>query len=97
MDAAAVAGVMSLIPERVARAPSGASFAPAGAHACRYPERVAHLGQFLHWLSPLNPIGKDDQKTLGLLNAAGRSVHAAELEDEPNEAEEQLEEEELPV
>ncbi len=74
--------MVSLIPERVARLPSGAVFTFAEASACRYPERVAHLVQFLNWMSPLNPITKDDQRILGLRNAAGRLVHAADLEEE---------------
>jgi hypothetical protein len=96
MDAAAVASVMSLIPGRVARALTGVWFAPAGARACRHPERIAHLGELLHWLSPLYPIAKEDQKLFGLLNAVGRPVHAADLEEEPaeGEAQEALEEEE---
>ena len=87
MDAAMVSSVISSIPERVARALSGAVFAPSAPPTCRHPERIARIGQLLHWLSPLNAIGKDDQTLLGLLNAAGRPMHAADLEDESEELE----------
>jgi hypothetical protein len=90
MNAAMVNRIVSLIPERVARLSSGVAFAP-GASACRYPERVAYLAQFLNWMSPLNPITKDDQRVLGLRNENGRPVHAADLEDDelPEPGEEQ--------
>jgi hypothetical protein len=96
MNAAMINRIVSLIPERVARLPSGVAFTPAGASACRYPERLAHLAQFLSWMSPLNPITKDDQRVFGLLNAAGRPVHAADLEEdellEPGEEQDVAEE-----
>lgn len=78
MDSNILARILPLIPERSARAPSGSPFLPE-AGALRYPERVAHLAKFLHWLSPLAELGKEDQQALGLLNAAGRPVHAADL------------------
>lgn len=83
MDASTVRRVMDLIPERVARVQSGTMFA--AAVPCRYPERVAHIARFLHWLSPLEELTREDQQVLGLLNAAGRPVHAADLEDEDEE------------
>jgi hypothetical protein len=48
--------------------------------------------QFLNWMSPLNPITKDDQRVLGLLNANGRPVHAADLEEDDllEQAEEEM-------
>ena len=88
MDAASVRAVMDLIPERVARLQSGSAFAPADAGA-RHAERIARLARFLHWLSPLETLPRDEQQALGLLNAAGRPVHAADLEDD---AEMELEE-----
>lgn len=81
MNAAMVSRIVALIPERVARVHSGASFNSAESRASRYPERVSHLAQFLSWLSPLNAISKDDQRILGLLHANGRPVHANEMED----------------
>src|SRR5438067_12045961 len=80
MNAAMIERIVSLIPERVARTTSGAVLTYPDAAACRYPERIAHLLQFLHWMSPLNPITKDDQRVLGLRDANGRPVHAADLE-----------------
>jgi hypothetical protein len=80
MDAAFVSKILSLIPERAPRTLPGAPFLPE-AGASRYPERVRHLAQFLHWLSPLTALDKEDQKILGLLNAAGRPVHSGDAED----------------
>jgi hypothetical protein len=85
MNAAMISRIVSLIPERIARVQSGATF-PAAGSASRYPERVSHLAQFLNWLSPLNAISKEDQHTLGLLHANGRPVHANEMEDEEDAA-----------
>lgn len=81
MDAAYVSKILSLIPDRAARAQSGAAFIPEEGSS-RYPERVRHLAGLLGWLSPLAALSKDDQKILGLLNAAGRPIHAGE---EPGE------------
>jgi hypothetical protein len=81
MDAALVSRIVSLIPERVARAQTGAAFGP-GTTSSRHPERFSHLVQFLSWLSPLASITKEDQRILGLLHANGRPVHANEMEDE---------------
>jgi hypothetical protein len=80
MNAATVHRIISLIPERVARAQSGALFTTTG--ACRHPERIAYLSRCLQWLSPLNPVSRDDQQLLGLLLANGRTVHAGDVEDE---------------
>jgi len=81
MNAAMVANVLSLIPDRVARAHSGTSFR-AEAAACKHPERFAHLVTFLQWLSPLTVLTRDDQQQLGLLSASGRPMHAGDEEDE---------------
>src|SRR5712671_7194419 len=86
MNAAMFSRIVSLIPERVARVQSGATFDKAES-ASRYPARVSHLAQFLSWLSPLNAISKDDQHLLGLLHANGRPVHANEMEEESAELE----------
>ena len=80
MNASTVHRIISLIPERVALAQSGALFAMTG--ACRHPERIAYLSRCLQWLSPLNPVSRDDQQLLGLLLANGRTVHAGDVEDE---------------
>jgi hypothetical protein len=87
MNAAMMSRIVALIPERVARVQSGASFHRTEI-VSRYPERVSHLAQFLSWLSPLNAISKDDQHILGLLHANGRPVHANdEMEEESAELE----------
>ncbi len=84
MNASTVHRIISLIPERVARAQSGARFTMTG--ACRNPERIAYLSCHLQWLSPLNPVSRDDQQLLGLLLANGRRVHAGDVEDEADAA-----------
>lgn len=81
MSASMIARIVSLVPERVARVAGGTAFQP-HASPCRYPERLAHLGQFLSWLSPLASLAKEDQRILGLVNDAGRPVHAIDLEDD---------------
>ena len=82
MNASNVARIVSLIPERVVRTPSGTRFSAANPGACRYPERLAHLARFLRWLSALDPISKEDQTALGLFNANGRPAHAGDEDDE---------------
>jgi len=84
MNASTVQRIISLIPERVARAQSGALFTMIGAY--RHPERIAYLSSYLQWLSPLNPVSRDDQKLLGVLLANGRPVHAGDVEDEADAA-----------
>src|SRR2546428_6060515 len=84
MNASTVHRIISLIPQRVARAQSGALFTMIG--ACRHPERIAYLSRTLRWLSPLNPVSRDDQQLLGLLLANGRPVHAGDVEDEADAA-----------
>jgi hypothetical protein len=84
MNAATVHRIISLIPERVAHARSGALFTTSG--TCHHPERIAYLLRTLQWLSPLNPVSRDDQQQLGLLLANGRAVHAGDLEDEADVA-----------
>src|SRR6267378_4660721 len=98
MNAATVHRIISLIPERVAHARSGALFTTSG--TCRYPERIAYLSRYLQWLSPLNPVSRDDQQQLGLLLANGRPVHAGDVEDEADaqdEADDELEDLDIPV
>lgn len=80
MNAGTVARVLSLIPERTARAQSGAAFM-LEATGCQYPARLAHVSKFLNWLSPLDSLSKDDQRELGLLSANGRPTHASDEED----------------
>jgi hypothetical protein len=75
-----ISRIVALIPERIARVQSGATFDSAES-ASRYPERVSYLAQFLNWLSPLHTISKDDQHILGVLHANGRPGHANEMGD----------------
>ena len=104
MNAATVQRIISLIPERVAHARSGALFTTSG--TCRHPERIAYLLRTLQWLSPLNPVSRDDQQMLGLLLANGRTVHAGDVEDEADtapqgdaqdEADDELDDLDIPV
>jgi hypothetical protein len=104
MNASTVHRIISLIPERVARAPSGALFTTSV--TCRHPERIACLSSYLQWLSPLNPVSRDDQQLLGLLLANGRPVHAGDVEDEADaapqgdaqdEADDELDDLDIPV
>ena len=96
MNAETVARLMSLIPERTTRFQGGATFELA-ASTCRYPERLAHVAKFLHWMSPLESLSNEDQQVLGLRNAAGRPVHAADLEDDELDGEAQAGELEDPA
>ena len=91
MDAAKVFRVLDLIPDRVARLPSGVAFTSVAATSCVHPERLALLAEFLHWLAPIYPTTRDDQMRLGLF--AAQKPHAAEVEAETEEEEVDLEEE----
>ena len=82
MDAATVARVMSLIPDRTPRLAVGPFFQP-------QTKQTTYLAQFLNWLSPLSPITKDDQRALGLLQAHQKP--AVETEEEPDLDESELE------
>jgi hypothetical protein len=86
-DAQNVSRIVALIPERVARIPSGTPFAASSPGACRYPERLAHLARFLQWMSALDPISKEDQTVLGLLSASGRPAHGDDEEGVVEESE----------
>ncbi|HYR34569.1 MAG TPA: hypothetical protein VEQ87_09795 [Burkholderiales bacterium] len=72
MNPAFVSRTLSLIPDRVPRVQSGSTFDPSARGTCPFPERIAHLAQFLSWLGPLNPITKDDLRLLGFLTAYGK-------------------------
>jgi hypothetical protein len=82
MNAARVFGLISLIPDRALRLPSGTLFTDAQAAGCKYPERIAHLCRFLSWLGPLDPLSREDQQVLGLRAPNGRPIHAADLEED---------------
>jgi|SRR2546423_15042883 hypothetical protein len=69
-----VSRIVSLVPERISRFPSGSAFTLNGTGGSSSPSRLAHVARFLQWLSPLNPIDKEDQRALGLLAANGRGA-----------------------
>jgi len=95
MDAALVFRLMSLVPDRSARAQSGSVFSPSEAAACRFPDRMSYLGRFLHWLGPLDPMSKEDQQILGVRSSGGRPLMAGEeAVDEMGELDDELEAEE---
>lgn len=85
MNTGTVARLLSLIPERTGRAPSGVLFRPE-ASGCAYPERLAQLAKVMSWLRPLDALTRDEQVALGLVAANGRPVQPAE-EDDAEEAE----------
>jgi len=60
----------------VARLQSGLVLVPDEKHG----PRVAHLVKFLHWLSPLERLAKEDQRALGLLAPHVRAVALEEEE-----------------
>lgn len=83
MDAAKVNGLISMIPERVARVHTGSTFTAQEASGCKYPDRLALLMSFLGWLTPLNPLSKEDQRLLGVVAANARPMLAADEDEEP--------------
>ena len=78
MDASLVKRLISLIPDRAPRAQSGSVFSAPEAATCRYPERIAYLTRFLHWLGPLDPMTREDQQILGVRTGGGRPMVAGE-------------------
>jgi hypothetical protein len=70
MSTAMVFRVMSLIPERTARAQSGSLFD--STRIVTHPERIALITRFLGWLGPLDALTKEDQQLLGLRSSGGR-------------------------
>ena len=92
MNATMVSRLMSLIPDRSPRAQSGSAFSASQAATCRYPERMAYLTRFLHWLGPLDPMTREDQQILGVRSSGGRPMAAGETgEDLGEEAGEEME------
>jgi hypothetical protein len=61
--------MLSLIPERTARRQSGAFFEAREG-------RIGNLARFLNWMSPLNPISKEDQEAIGYRVAQPRADEA---------------------
>jgi hypothetical protein len=93
MSPAIVSRTLSLIPDRVARVPSGSAFDDVDAARCKHPERIAYLVQFLRWLGPLTPLTKDDLRVLGLLSAYGKPISSTQIPEEVSDDEETLESE----
>jgi hypothetical protein len=85
MNATMVSRLMSLIPDRSPRAQSGSVFSASAGATCRYPERIAYLTRFLHWLGPLDPMTREDQQILGVRSSGGRPVAAGEIGEEAGE------------
>jgi hypothetical protein len=82
MDAATIARIMAPVPARTAWTHSGCSFVP---HEGQCAE-LRYVAPFLHWLSPLAELSKDDQRALGLL-----APKPSEQEDESAPGEDGLE------
>ncbi len=80
LDAHRVSTLLALVPDRIARQQTGVPFNPQPS-STRPPDPLAHIGRYLSWLTPLVSLTIDDQRILGLVNAAGRPVHAGDLED----------------
>jgi hypothetical protein len=68
MDTASVYRLISLIPDRMPRSPSGSAFDGAAS------QQAELLSRFLGWLGPLNPINKDEQQLLGARTAPPRPL-----------------------
>ncbi len=85
MNRAVVSRIISTVPERSTRAPSGSAFSPEHA-AADAQERVARLSRHLQWLGPLSPLTKDEQRDFGLGAAHGRPVADADELPEDTEA-----------
>ena len=85
MNATLVSRLMSLIPDRSPRAQSGSVFSATEAATCRYPDRMAYLTRFLHWLGPLDPMTREDQQILGVRSSGGRPMAAGEVSEDLGE------------
>ena len=84
MSSAMVFRVMSLIPERTARAQTGSMFD--SSRVAAHPERMALITRFLGWLGPLDALTKEDQQRLGLRSSGGRPAESESESDEDGEA-----------
>jgi hypothetical protein len=80
MNKASVSKLLSLIPERTGRAPSGVLFRPE-ASGCAYPERLTHLSRYMSWLRPLDALTREEQIALGLVAANGKPMQPADEDD----------------
>ncbi|MGE5639820.1 MAG: hypothetical protein ACM30H_06960 [Clostridia bacterium] len=75
---ARIAQLVSLIPGRVARVPSGTPFSVSAAAASRNGAQLTHLAPFLAWTSPLVMLTKEDQQALGLMAPHGKPAEGEE-------------------
>jgi hypothetical protein len=89
MNRAMVSRIVSLVPERMARLRSGTLFMPRQNQGAQ----VACLAPLLHWLTPLNVTGEEEQRMLGVLALHGK---AAKRDDE-DEADDEREDVSLPT
>jgi hypothetical protein len=81
MDAATIARMMSLIPERAAWAHTGSAFVPHEPHG----PGLAYVAPFLGWMTPLTALTKDDQRALGLIGPAHHRAAAEPLDAEADD------------
>ena len=86
MNRGTVSKLLSLIPERTGRSPSGVLFRPE-ATACAYPERLVQLSRYMSWLRPLDALTREEQVALGLVAPNGRPMQAPVDEDDAEETE----------
>ena len=75
---ARIAQIVSLIPPRVARVPSGTPFSVPSAASSRNGAQLSHLAPFLAWTSPLVALTKEDQQALGLMAPHGKAPEGEE-------------------
>ena len=80
MEGTAVLRLISLIPDRTARAQTGTHFQPDGS------PKMALIRRFLHWMGPLDSLTREEQQALGL-RAGGRSLEEGETDGEADELE----------
>ncbi len=79
MDGAAVARLISLIPERMPRAQSGSRFRGDGS------ARLDLLCRFMSWLAPLNQMTREEQQLLGVRAASKVLAEGEEVAEEAEE------------
>jgi hypothetical protein len=79
MERSTVMNLLSVIPERSVRRQSGTRFE--GREG-----RPANLARYLSWLSPLNPLSKEDQAAIGYTAVAPRAEDADSDEGADDEA-----------
>ena len=80
MNKGTISRLLSLIPERTARVPSGVLFRPE-ASGCAYAERLAQLSRYMSWLRPLDALTREEQVALGLVAANGKPMQPVDEDD----------------